>query len=158
MKYFYLLLFIFSCQACLSQTTESEKIVGRFFNAVNAHDTIAIAQLFSANSKGESPNWGSVQTGGNAIAHEFARNFAGDSILKFNIINMIDAKNSVIAEYNFSGRISSTAKEVPAYMHGKDYDFKACSIFSLSNEKITAIRTYFDQVAFLKQMGFFQHQ
>lgn len=71
---------------------------------------------------------------------------------------MIDANNSVVAEYNFTGRISSTAPEVPAYMHGKNYEFKACSIFDISNGKITAIRSYFDQVAFLKQMGFFQNQ
>jgi hypothetical protein len=56
--------------------------VNRFFTAVNAHDTIAIAPLFLTDSKGESSNQGSVQTGGNDIAHEFARNFAGDSILQ----------------------------------------------------------------------------
>lgn len=158
MKYVYLILLIFSCHACLSKTTQAQKTVNRFFTAVNAHDTIAIARLFSADSKGESPNWGSVQTGGNDIAHEFARNFAGDSILKLNITNIIDAKNSIIAEYDFSGRISSTAPEVPAYMHGKSYDFKACSIFDISGDKITRIRSYFDQVAFLKQMGFFEQR
>ena len=158
MKYIYLLLFVFSFQACLAQTTAPKKIVDEFFIAVNAHDTIAIAKLFSADSKGESPNWGSVQIGGNAIAHEFARNFEGDSILKFTVTNIIDAKNSVVAEYTFTGRISSTAPEVPAYMHSKNYSFKACSMFDITNGKITAFRSYFDQVAFLKQVGFFQQQ
>ncbi len=132
------------------------KIVHQFFDAVNAHDTVAIANLFSDNAKGESPNWGEAQTGAKAIAHEFARNLAADSMLHFTTQHLIDAKNTVVAEYIFKGTITYSASEVPAYMHGKNYEFPACTIFNILNGKITAIKSYFDQVIFLRQMGFFE--
>jgi len=44
----------------------------------------------------------------------------------------------------------------PDYMRGKKYSLQNCTRMSIMNGKITWQVSYFDQVAFLKQVGFFE--
>jgi len=43
----------------------------------------------------------------------------------------------------------------PDYMEGKKYMLQCCAIFVIKNNKIIKETNYFDQVAYLRQVGFF---
>ena len=72
--------------------------------------------------------------------------------------NIINAGDNVIVEYTVSGTLSNPESGTPDYMKGKKYSLGYCAIFAIKDGKIIKETDYFDQVAFLKQVGFFdQH-
>jgi hypothetical protein len=54
-----------------------------------------------------------------------------------------------------AGTMSDPKGGEPDYMKGKKYTLKACAIFVLKDNKIVKETDYFDHVAFLRQVGFF---
>jgi hypothetical protein len=58
-------------------------------------------------------------------------------------------------EYTFGGTLSNPEAGTPEYMKDKKYMTQGCVIFVLKGNKIVKETNYFDQVAFLRQVGFF---
>ena len=54
-----------------------------------------------------------------------------------------------------AGTMAKPENGEPAYMEGKKYTLQCCAIFVMKNNKIVKETNYFDQVAYLKQVGFF---
>ncbi|MDE3058809.1 MAG: ester cyclase, partial [Bacteroidota bacterium] len=78
--------------------------------------------------------------------------------LKYEMTHEVIGKNSAVVEYSSSGTLENNEKGVPAYMRGKKYVLKNCTRMDFENGKIVSEATYFDQVSFLKQMGYFEQK
>lgn len=125
---------------------------------MNRHDSIAVASFFDDSSKLESPNWEGFEKGKQGVATVYSRYFKGTPDISFTITNIFEAGNEVIVEFTFGGKFSNPEAGTPDYMRNKVYTLKASTRYSFSYNKIIAAKSYFDQVAFLRQVGFFdQH-
>lgn len=148
------ILLVLPIQKPLAQST----IIDSHFKALNSHDIKAITSGYSADAQIVSPNWEGAKTGTDSISVIYNRYFKSTPDLKYVVTNVINAGNVFTVEYTWSGSLSNPEGGEPAYMKGKAYKLKACAIFVVKGNKIVKETDYFDQVAFLRQVGFFdQH-
>jgi steroid delta-isomerase-like uncharacterized protein len=137
---------------------QSSKLIDDHFKAITGHDVKAIAGGYDDSAKVSSPNWEGAKTGPAGITEVYSRYFASTPDLAYKVLNIINAGESVIVECSFSGTLSNPEGATPAYMKDKKYTLNACAVFVIKNNKIIKETDYFDQVAFLRQVGFFdQH-
>ena len=161
MKYFFTICIAALCVACTLQTNKTAgniAMVNALFGAINKHDSLAVAVFFTDSATLESPNWEGVQKGKQAVVTIYSRYFKGTPDLQFKITNIIATDTAVVVEYTFEGQFSNPEGSSPAYMKDKKYSLKGSTRYNIANNKITAAISYFDQVAFLRQMGFFDQK
>ncbi len=132
--------------------------ITQHFNALKKHDVDAIVAGYASDAKMYSPNWEGVKMGSADIRIVYTRYFSSTPDLTYEIKNIINADSEIVAQYTASGTLSNPEGETPAYMKGKKYSLNYCAIFILQNNKIVQETDYFDQVAFLKQVGFFDQR
>jgi steroid delta-isomerase-like uncharacterized protein len=133
-------------------------LVNKKFEAMNRHDTNAIAKLYDENALIQSPNMEKTEIGPNGIRAVYRRYFTTSPDMVYTITRVLPGDSSVTVEYTFAGTMKHLEASVPQYMLGKQYSIKSCTILEVHNGKIIADISYFDQVAFLRQVGFFdQH-
>jgi steroid delta-isomerase-like uncharacterized protein len=133
-------------------------IIDEHFKALNSHDLKAIASQYAADAQVFSPNWEGAKVGPDSIAEAYRRYFKTSPDLVYTLTNAIIAGNIITVEYSWTGTMSDPEAGEPDYMKGKKYTLKSCAIFVLKDNKIVKETDYFDQVAFLRQVGFFdQH-
>jgi steroid delta-isomerase-like uncharacterized protein len=146
---------LFGTQTILAQ---SSAIINEHFKALNSHDIKAIASGYATDAQVFSPNWEGAKAVPDSIADVYRRYFKTSPDLVYTITNTISAGSNIIVEYSWTGTMSDPEQGEPDYMKGKKYTLTACAIFVLKDNKIVKETDYFDQVAFLRQVGFFdQH-
>lgn len=137
---------------------QSQSVIEDHFKALNRHDIKAIVEGYTADAQVFSPNWEGAKAGPDSLRETYGRYFKSTPNLTYTITNTINAGDKMIVEYTWAGALSNPEGGEPEYMKGKKYLLKACAIFELRGDKIAKETVYFDQVAFLKQVGFFdQH-
>lgn len=159
--FFLFAIIIYSTHIFAQSNKESKintEIIQQFFAALNNHDTLALVKFCDDSVHIESPNWEGIETGKPALAHAYARYFKTDPYLKYTITNIVATNNATVVEYTSGGQMTNLEANIPEYMRGRKYILKNCTRFNFANSKITGIVTYFDQVSFLKQMGFFDQK
>jgi len=154
----YFVLIILCFIACGPKNTNFTSIVDARIKALNAHDTVALKNLYIDTATGESPNWGDKMSGADKIVHQYARNFISVPDLTFQITHINEGTKSTSVEMTMSGTMTNLENGVPAYMQGKKYNLKMCTILEFKDGKISREANYFDQVDFLRQMGFFEQK
>jgi steroid delta-isomerase-like uncharacterized protein len=154
------LIAFFSCCFCFAaaQTKTSTKDIAiQWIELLNKHDTVTLSALYSSTAQITSPNWEGKKSGRDEIRQVYSRYFTSTPDLQHVISNIIATDTTVTMEYNFSGTLKTPEKNTPEYMRGKKYSLDACTIMTIHDGRITKQQTYFDQVAFLRQVGFFEH-
>lgn len=143
-------------QHAVAQTAEHNiQLVTALFDKMNKHDTVAIAGFFSDSAKLESPNWEGQEKGKQGVTTVYYRYFKGTPDLQYTITNIVVSDDAVVVEYTFAGTFSNPEAGTPEYMRNKKYVLKGSTRYNIVNHLITYSVSYFDQVAFLKQVGFF---
>jgi len=133
-------------------------VINAHFEAMVKHDLKAIASGYADTAKVYSPNWEGPKIGSAGLTEVYKRYFSSTPDLSYKINHIITAGNEVIVEYTQSGTLSNPESGTPDYMKGKKYTLNCCAVFTLKNNQIVSETNYFDQVAFLRQVGFFdQH-
>ncbi|MDR3697569.1 nuclear transport factor 2 family protein [Mucilaginibacter sp.] len=133
-------------------------LINGHFNALAKHDVKAIAAGYADGAKVYSPNWEGAKTGQAGISEVYTRYFASTPDLSYKVNHIINAGEYIVAEYTVTGTLSKPEGNTPAYMKDKKYTLDYCAVFKIEAGKITKETDYFDQVAFLRQVGFFdQH-
>lgn len=130
-------------------------IIDDHFKAINDHDVKAVASTYAQDAQIFSPNWEGAKMGPDGATEVYGRYFKSTPDLAYRVMNVIHADNTIVVEYSFSGTLSNPEAGTPDYMKGKKYATQGCAIFILKDNKIAKETDYFDQVAFLKQVGFF---
>jgi steroid delta-isomerase-like uncharacterized protein len=153
----------FVCLALLlaiSKTSfaQTSKLIDDHFKALKAHDVKSIASGYADDAQVFSPNWEGAKTGPAGMTEVYTRYFSSSPDLTYEIKNIIYAGDNVVVEYTSAGTLSNPEPPTPDYMKGKKYTLNYCAIFTIKNNKIIKETDYFDQVAFLRQMGFFDQK
>jgi|SRR5882724_413361 len=129
-----------------------------WMDALNRHDTDAIAKMYSDDAQLESPNWQGVKTGSAGAMDVYGRYFTSTPDLQQKMTHLITTDSNIVIEYISIGTLLHPEKNTPEYMRGKKYTLQNCTRLDVFNGKIVRQVNYFDQVAFLRQVGFFdQH-
>ncbi len=156
--YLKITLFIFGLMYSATLLAQSNKFINKHFDALNSHDINAIINDYDDSTKIYAPNWEGAKVGKAGATEIFSRYFSSTTDLHFQLNNIIDATEKVIVEYTTSGTFDNPEPNTPTYMKGKKYKLNYCTIFIISNGKIKKQVDYFDQVAFLRQVGFFDQK
>ncbi len=131
------------------------ELVNKKVEAMNRHDSNAIAALYADSALIQSPNFDKTEIGPKGAKLVYHRYFITSPDMVYNISRILTGDSSVTVEYTFSGTMKHLENGGPEYMLNKYYSIKSCSVLEIRNGKIIADISYFDQVAFLRQVGFF---
>ncbi|WP_295667991.1 nuclear transport factor 2 family protein [uncultured Mucilaginibacter sp.] len=138
--------------------SQSAGLIATHFEALTKHDVKAIAAGYTDSANVYSPNWEGAKTGHAGIIEVYTRYFASTPDLAYKVNHIIYTGEYVVAEYTVSGTLSKPVANTPAYMKDKKYTLEYCAVFTIKGNKIIKETDYFNQVAFLRQVGFFdQH-
>lgn len=138
--------------------SQSTNIIDTHFKALAGHDVARIAAGYADNAEIYSPNWQGAKKGRAGAIEVYSRYFKSTPDMAYNVTHIISAGDNVVVEYTSTGTLSNPEDGTPAYMKDKKYTVNYCAVFTLKNGKITREADYFDQLAFLRQVGFFdQH-
>ena len=129
-----------------------------WLDALNRHDTVQLAGMYTADAEFESPNWEGKKTGPAAIRTIYYRYFSSTPDLSQQITHIAANDTCLLIEYLSQGTLLNPENNTPDYMRGKKYRLENCTRMTIRNGKITRQKTYFDQVSFLKQVGFFDER
>lgn len=137
-----------------------ETIVLKKMESMNAHDLDAIGKFYADSAKIQSLGFELTEIGPEGVKGVYNRYFASTPDLKFEVTRMIVTGESVVVEYNSSGTMQQSPLEaaVPEYMIGKKYTLRNATRMDFKDGKIVSEMTYFDQLSFLRQMGFFDQK
>ncbi|MFI5138627.1 MAG: nuclear transport factor 2 family protein [Sphingobacteriales bacterium] len=137
---------------------QSSKLIDDHFKALASHNVKAIAMGYADSAKVYSPNWEGAKTGPSGITEVYTRYFASSPDLTYHVTRIINAGENIVVEYTSAGTLSNPEGNTPAYMKDKKYTLNYCVVFTIKNDKIIMETDYFDQVAFLRQVGFFDQK
>ncbi len=132
-----------------------EDLVYQRFNAMNKHDLKAIDTLYSDSAQIESPNLQAPEKGRTGIHSVYSRYFISSPDLHYVITRILPGDSSITVEYTSTGTMKHL-EDGPSYMLDKKYTLKNCTILEIRNNLIVRDVSYFDQVSFLRQVGFFE--
>jgi steroid delta-isomerase-like uncharacterized protein len=144
--------------ACQNSPKDGNFIANEWISALNRHDTTAIARMYDDSATIESPNWEGMKTGPAEIRTIYRRYFSSTPDLIQKITHLIATDTCLVIEYDSWGTLAHPEELTPDYMRGKKYLLHNCTRMNLANGKIIRQTTYFDQVSFLRQMGFFDER
>jgi len=133
-------------------------LVKQRFAAMNRHDTDAIAKLYADGAVIQSPNAEKDVLGPAGIRSVYRRYFLTSPDMKYSITRIIPADSSATVEFTFTGTMQHMEDAGAKYMLGKRYTLKSCVILEVHDQKFVRDVSYFDQVAFLRQVGFFEQK
>ncbi len=142
----------------ISQIAATNSLVSRWILFLNQHDTIALSALYADSAKLQSPNWEGIRTGRSVVRETYSRYFTSTPDMQHKIMDIIATDSAAIIEYFFEGTLLHPEKNTPGYMLGKKYKLAACTVMNIRKGAIISQQTYFDQVSFLRQVGFFDQQ
>ena len=144
--------------ACHDFMHNKDSLAITWIDALNRHDTIAISKMYDDSATIESPNWEGVKTGPGEIRTIYHHYFSSTPDLTQKITHLVSTDTCLIIEYDSWGVLQNPEKLTPDYMRGKKYLLHNCTVMSLMKGKILKQKIYFDQVSFLRQMGFFDEK
>jgi steroid delta-isomerase-like uncharacterized protein len=154
------LIFIIICSFGLTNTglraqSAIKGVSTEWIDALNRHDLEFLSGMYTDSIHLESPNWEGIKTGKTQAKEIFQRYFSSIPDLTYEIIHVIEAEDALVIEYYSSGRLQKPEAGTPEYMRGKKYRLRNCTRLDIEHGKISNMVSYFDQVAFLRQVGFF---
>ena len=156
---YYFLLFtacLVSVASCKQTALSNTDLVKLRFNAMNKHDLSAIEALYSDSALIESPNLSAPEKCKKGIHSMYSRYFKASPDLVYTITRILPGDSSIAVEFTSTGTMKYLEDGGPAYMLDKKYSLHNCTILEIRNHTIVRDASYFDQVSFLRQVGFFE--
>lgn len=126
-----------------------------FFQAIAKHDHDAASEYTADHIQVTSVATGDIYTGRRGFV-EFARGWvAAFPDLRFDSLRISESNGQAAAEYvlegTHTGPLITPRGHVPAT--GMEIQVRFCDILDVEDGRITAIRSYFDSVTMLRQLG-----
>lgn len=148
--------FLLSSLLIIACGNSNKKIVEHHFNALNRHDIKMLVQDYDPKVQVTSSGWDGIHIGTREMKLDYGRHFHETPDLKYDIENVYFSGDSVVTvEYTTSGTVTDVDKNTPLSIVGKKYVLNNCTIFTFRDGRVVKENTYFDQFAFLKQLGLF---
>lgn len=151
------LLGLFAC-GCNSHT-DMKQLIRHHFNTLNRHDVNELLRDYDIKVESTSPSWEGIHNGVAAQKASYTNSFKSMPNLRYDVGNIYYSGDSVATiEYTTSGTLSHPEGDTPAYMLDRKFILNNCLILKIKDGKIVKEDLYFDQISFLRQMGFFDQQ
>src|SRR5690242_16973906 len=125
--------------------TQLRAMANAWMDALNRHDTDAIAKMYSEDAQLESPNWQGTKTGSAGAMDVYGRYFTSTPDLQQKMTHLITTDSNIVIEYVSWGTLLNPEKNTPDYMRGKKYTLQICTRLDVRNGKIVRQINYFDQ-------------
>lgn len=133
-----------------------KQLIRHHFNALNRHDVNEILHDYDIKVQSTSPSWEGIKNGVAAQKTAYTGSFKSMPNLSYDVGNIYYSGDSLATvEYTTSGTLTNLDADTPTYMQGKKFMLNNCVIIKIKEGKIVKEDLYFDQISFLKQMGFF---
>jgi ketosteroid isomerase-like protein len=133
---------------------EARAVVERFYAAFNRGDLAGVRDGFDPNVVTVEPSGGAMRSL-DAFAAYLAVFMRAVPDAKLNLLRAVESGDTVAIEGTytgtFTGPLASPQGEIPPT--GKAFDLPYVEIFDLRGGKATTHHIYYDQVAFLGQLG-----
>jgi steroid delta-isomerase-like uncharacterized protein len=143
---------------CSTPENTMEVIARARVATMNKHDLQGLSQLFADSAKVESVGFDVARKGPAGVREAYTRYWNTSPDMTYALTSIVAGDHDVVVEYTSVGTMNSPEKGEPEYMRGKKYTLRNCTRMTIENGKIIREMTYFDQLAFLRQVGFFEHQ
>lgn len=150
--YSLIIFFALLVQIAKAQTTD---LISEHFNLLNNHNINGLANEYAIDAVVYSPNWEGPKIGPSGITDVYTRYYKTTPDLAYTVTNVIKSGDNIIVQYSWGGTMAKAENGELGYMEGKKYTLQCCAIFIVKNNKIIKETNYFDQVAYLRQVGFF---
>jgi steroid delta-isomerase-like uncharacterized protein len=144
-----------SLQFVKAQTPD---LISEHFRLLNSHDIKGLADEYAIDAMIYSPNWEGPKIGPTGVTELYSRYYKTTPDLTYTVTDIIKSGDNIIVQYSWGGTMSKPENGEPTYMAGKKYILQGCVIFIIKNNKIIKETNYFDQVAYLRQVGFFDQR
>ncbi len=141
-----------------AQKPDMMQIVQKKFDMLNRHDLDHFADIYSDTARIESVGFDKPRTGIAGLKEAYGRYFKTSPDMTYTISRITAGADCVAVEYESVGTMTNLEGGSPEYMRGKKYTLKNCTVFHIQNGKITDESSYFDQLAFLRQMDYFNQK
>ncbi len=123
----------------------------RYFGAWNARNPEAVVAALAGAGTHEDPTSGGP-IGGEALLRHANRLFATFPDVSFEIVSASEAADhSVAVQWRMVG--TNTGSLMGAGATGRGIDLRGADFISVDGEEIASVRRYFDQMAFVSQLG-----
>jgi steroid delta-isomerase-like uncharacterized protein len=131
-----------------------QELVGRFYDAFNRNDMDAAEACFDPDAVARDPGAGEKRGAKEWRAYgETFKQAAPDA--RLTLRSAIEGADRIAVEGTFSGTFTAPLQtpQGEAQPNGKAFSIDYVDVFRISGDRITEQTTYYDQVAFLTQMG-----
>ena len=155
-KFYFTFIFILIVCSLQAQVLTVPEVIKTEFSLMNNHDVEKMSALYMDSASIISTGIDEIEKGPTGIKNIYSRYFKSSPDLYYEITGIIYNDTAAAVQYTSKGTMTTLEESVPAYMRGKKYELKNCTIFTIIHGKIAKEITYFDQVSFLKQAGFFE--
>ncbi|HUX84004.1 MAG TPA: nuclear transport factor 2 family protein [Chitinophagaceae bacterium] len=131
------------------------RMVESKFDMLNHQDVEGASELYADSAKIRSIGFPDTLVGPPGFRSVYQRYFTTTPDLHFDLTRCIVAGHTLVVEYQTSGTVRHVEDPASSYMIDKPYSLENCTIMEVRKGKIVSEMTYFDQVSFLRQVGYF---
>ncbi|MBC5773583.1 nuclear transport factor 2 family protein [Pontibacter sp. KCTC 32443] len=129
------------------------KVMHQMFEAFNSHDLAAMQTLYADSVVFMSPEMEKPVVGAHHVKTIYGPLFEMAPNVKDEVKHYIHSNGEVAVEFVSTGTIENISPDDPAQMKGKTFELKIFARLKVKDGKIIEDVSYFDQMAFLKQVG-----
>ncbi|GAB3195870.1 steroid delta-isomerase-like uncharacterized protein [Pontibacter aydingkolensis] len=140
--------------ATASKEQQTVQVMQQMFQAFNRHDLEAMASLYADDAVFISPEMTEPKRGKAAVAEIYGPLFEMAPGVQDEVKHYIyNGKDEVAVEFVSKGTVENIGPNDPPQMKGKTFELKIFCRLKVKDGKIVEDVTYFDQLAFLQQLG-----
>lgn len=134
---------------------DNTSIVRKFFDAINANDPDAAAELVTGDSEFTELPTGRTYRGPDGVRENFQFWLGAFPDGKVEIRNLIGAGDTVVVEYIGRGTNTGPMQTEQGQMPptGKSVQLEFCDVVEIKGGKMAGGRSYFDSGSMMRQLG-----
>ncbi|MBB6610414.1 nuclear transport factor 2 family protein [Pontibacter sp. Tf4] len=139
--------------AAQTQEAETVRVMQAMFDAFNRHDLVAMQALYADSAIFISPEMQEPVIGAHHVKTIYGPLFEMAPNVKDVVLHYIHNGDEVAVEFVSTGTVENIGPNDPAEMKGKNFELKIFARLKVKDGKIVEDISYFDQLAFLQQLG-----
>ena len=141
-------------EATVTDEQQTVQVMQQMFEAFNKHDLEAMAALYAEDAVFVSPEMTEPKRGKAAVTEIYGPLFEMSPNVYDEVKHYIyNGKDEVAVEFVSKGTIENVGPSDPPQMKGKEFELKIFCRLKVKDGKIVEDVTYYDQLAFLQQVG-----
>jgi steroid delta-isomerase-like uncharacterized protein len=129
------------------------KVMQSMFDAFNRHDLEAMQALYADSAVFMSPEMPEPVVGAHHVKTIYGPLFEMAPNVKDEVLHYIHKGDEVAVEFVSTGTVENISPDDPVEMKGRKFELRIFARLKIKDGKIVEDISYFDQMAFLQQVG-----